>query len=285
MAIIDLGKVSITWRGTYAGGTAYTPKDAVYYNGTSYICTANTTGNLPTDTSYWSKMAEGGDVATTLTTRGDTLIRGASGITRLPIGTANQILQVNSGGTDLEFTAKPEGGLVSTSSKNFNSNAAVNTGNAFAEFDSAFRPDILIANTGSKVLVTGMITGMASSNDSIYFKLQAQYDTAGGTSYGGFSDESSTGTDDPTALTAVQQHSSPVLGISALCGNENVNGDGMDTMTFNYLWTHGQSAGTRIQMRVLVQTRNNQARINYTRNNSSQSMSSLCQFGLMEVKV
>ena len=35
MAIIDLGKVSITWRGTSAGGTAYTPKDAVYYNGTS----------------------------------------------------------------------------------------------------------------------------------------------------------------------------------------------------------------------------------------------------------
>ena len=84
MAIIDLGKVSITWRGTYAWFYClYTQKDAVYYNGTSYICTANTTGNLPTDTSYWNKMAEGGDVATTLTTQGDILYRDGSGLQRL----------------------------------------------------------------------------------------------------------------------------------------------------------------------------------------------------------
>ena len=74
MAIIDLGKVSITWRGTYAGGTAYTPKDAVVYNNASYICIANTTGNLPTDTTYWNVMAakgvDGTNVGTTITTQG-----------------------------------------------------------------------------------------------------------------------------------------------------------------------------------------------------------------------
>ena len=46
MAIIDLGKVSITWRGAYDGSTAYTPKDAVVYNNASYICIANTTGTV-----------------------------------------------------------------------------------------------------------------------------------------------------------------------------------------------------------------------------------------------
>ena len=100
MAIIDLGKVSITWRGTYAGGTAYTPKDAVYYNGTSYICTANTTGNLPTDTSYWNKMAEGGDVATTLTTQGDVLYRDGSGLQRLGAGTSGQFLKTQGTGAN-----------------------------------------------------------------------------------------------------------------------------------------------------------------------------------------
>ena len=108
MAIIDLGKVSITWRGTYAGGTAYTPKDAVYYNGTSYICTANTTGNLPTDTSYWNKMAEGGDVATTLTTQGDILYRDGSGLQRLAAGTAGQALKTGGAG------ANPSWGDVTT---------------------------------------------------------------------------------------------------------------------------------------------------------------------------
>ena len=108
MAIIDLGKVSITWRGTYAGGTAYTPKDAVYYNGTSYICTANTTGNLPTDTSYWNKMAEGGDVATTLTTQGDVLYRDGSGLQRLAAGTNGQALITGGSG------ANPSWGTISS---------------------------------------------------------------------------------------------------------------------------------------------------------------------------
>ena len=51
-------------------------------------------------------MAEGGDVATTLTTQGDILYRDGSGLQRLAIGTANQELRVNSGATALESYAK-----------------------------------------------------------------------------------------------------------------------------------------------------------------------------------
>ena len=104
MAIIDLGKVSITWRGTYAGGTAYTPKDAVVYNNASYICIANTTGNLPTDTSYWNVMAakgvDGTDVGTTLTTQGDVLYRDGSGLQRLAAGTNGQYLKTQGSGAN-----------------------------------------------------------------------------------------------------------------------------------------------------------------------------------------
>ena len=51
MATIDLGKIKMVWRGTYAGGTAYVPDDVVQYtDGTatsSYICTTASTGNAP----------------------------------------------------------------------------------------------------------------------------------------------------------------------------------------------------------------------------------------------
>jgi hypothetical protein len=50
---------------------------------------------------------------TTLTTAGDMLYRDASGGQRLPIGTAGQILKVNSGGTAPEWGAPPASGVSS----------------------------------------------------------------------------------------------------------------------------------------------------------------------------
>jgi len=51
---------SLYWRGAYDNGTAYILNDGVSYNGSSYICTADTTGNIPTDTSYWNILASRG---------------------------------------------------------------------------------------------------------------------------------------------------------------------------------------------------------------------------------
>ena len=49
MASVNLGKIKLKWRGTYAGGTAYTPDDVVEYtDGTvtsTYICVTESTGN------------------------------------------------------------------------------------------------------------------------------------------------------------------------------------------------------------------------------------------------
>ena len=95
MATIDIGKIKPVFKGTYDNSTAYVLDDIVYYNGSSYVAKTSTTGNLPTDTTKWNLLAQG-----------------AGGIYdgSLSIGSANQILQVNSGGTALEFTAKPQGG-------------------------------------------------------------------------------------------------------------------------------------------------------------------------------
>ena len=118
MAIIDLGKVSITWRGAYDGSTAYTPKDAVSYQNASYICTANTTGNLPTDTTYWNVMAakgvDGTDVGTTLTTQGDILYRDGSGLQRLAAGTAGQALLTGGAGANVSWGTIDSGKIKKT---------------------------------------------------------------------------------------------------------------------------------------------------------------------------
>jgi len=60
---------SFTWRGEYATTTAYVTNDVVQYNGTSYICISDTTGNAPPNASYWELMAaKGTDGAGTIST-------------------------------------------------------------------------------------------------------------------------------------------------------------------------------------------------------------------------
>jgi hypothetical protein len=107
MATINLGSIKFNWQGAYAGGTAYAVDDVVSYNGSSYVCTVASTGNLPTDTNFWDQMSSAGtdgtDVGTTLTTQGDILYRDGSGLQRLPKGTAGQVLQMNSGATAPEY--------------------------------------------------------------------------------------------------------------------------------------------------------------------------------------
>jgi len=108
MATIDLGKIKMVWRGTYAGGTAYVPDDVVEYTDgavtSSYICTANSTGNAPssggTVHASWAYMAKGQATSPT-TTRGDIIYRGASADQRLAKGTDGQFLKI--GASDPEW--------------------------------------------------------------------------------------------------------------------------------------------------------------------------------------
>ena len=51
---------TIFWEGAYAGGTAYTVNDGVSYNGSSYVCILDSTGNLPTNATYWEVFAAAG---------------------------------------------------------------------------------------------------------------------------------------------------------------------------------------------------------------------------------
>ena len=69
MAItVDVGKIKLVWRGTYNNSTAYEIDDLVVYDDgstiSSYICVAETTGNVPSttgtvNTTYWNISAKG----------------------------------------------------------------------------------------------------------------------------------------------------------------------------------------------------------------------------------
>jgi hypothetical protein len=115
MATINLGAIKFNWQGAYAGGTAYVVDDVVSYNGSSYVCKLASTGNLPTNATYWDQMSSAGtngtngtDLGTTLTTQGDLVYRDGSGLQRLGAGTAGQVLQTGGAG------ANPSWGTVSS---------------------------------------------------------------------------------------------------------------------------------------------------------------------------
>ena len=110
MATVNLGKIKLKWRGTYAGGTAYTPDDVVYYMdgsvGSSYICVTATTGNAPssggTAHASWNYLAKGQATSPT-TNQGDIIVRGVSADERLAIGSAGHALKVNASANGLEY--------------------------------------------------------------------------------------------------------------------------------------------------------------------------------------
>ena len=90
MATINIGNLTFTHKGDYASGTAYVKNDVVYYstNGNAYIAKQATTGNAPTNATYWNQFAQGS---------------GCIWNAGLSIGSAGQAVKVNSAGNALEF--------------------------------------------------------------------------------------------------------------------------------------------------------------------------------------
>jgi hypothetical protein len=59
--IVDLGKLRFYWADSWNSATEYELNDVVKYGGNAYVYTnaVATTGNLPTNTTYWKTMVEG----------------------------------------------------------------------------------------------------------------------------------------------------------------------------------------------------------------------------------
>ena len=162
MATIDLGKIKLKWRGTYAGGTAYVPDDVVEYTDgsvtSSYICVTASTGNAPSSGgsahSSWNYMAKGQATSPT-TTQGDVIVRGASADGRLAIGSAGQVLKVNSGANGLEYGTGFAGTHYLAYSNDHRHGSAVSvTGSNQANGDLDGNRDCIVINNGNYHTVT-----------------------------------------------------------------------------------------------------------------------------------
>jgi len=100
MATIDVGKLTFTHKGDYSSSTAYVANDVVYYstNGNAYIAKQSTTGNVPTNATYWNLFVLKGTDTSVLTTQGDVLYHNGSALARLGYGTAGLVLKTNGSG-------------------------------------------------------------------------------------------------------------------------------------------------------------------------------------------
>ena len=189
MATIDLGKIKLKWRGTYAGGTAYVPDDVVEYTDgsvtSSYICVTASTGNAPSSGgsahSSWNYMAKGQATSPT-TTQGDLIVRGASADGRLAIGSAGQFVKVNSGANGLEYGSVTQA-VKSIHSKVDGGRHSVNTqlqNNAYTSATSWSQMEITITpqSTSSKFHVTGSLN--ITHNSDYAGHIMISYQPSGG---------------------------------------------------------------------------------------------------------
>jgi len=102
---IDLGKVKFQWRGAYDASTTYTKDDVVQHGGSSWVCVVDSisaSAPIATNTS-WNLMALGGDPVSLMTNEGDLLVRGSTGLERLPIGGEGRSLVVNGGVPEWDY--------------------------------------------------------------------------------------------------------------------------------------------------------------------------------------
>ena len=191
MATINLGSIKFKWKGTYAGGTAYTVDDVVSYNGSSYICILASTGNLPTNATYFEQMSQAGtngtDLTTTLTTQGDLVYRDGSGLQRLGAGTAGQVLQTGGAGANPSWSTVSSD-WVRLGTATASSSSSINFDGLFtSDYDvyKIFFHNITHSNTSADLYIRFMVGGSAITTSTYNFHVNQEGYSDGGISSGG----------------------------------------------------------------------------------------------------
>ena len=96
MATLNVGRVRLLNKGEYSVSAAYDFFDWVTYEGSSYVVTASSgapAGTLPTDTSYWSLLADKGD-------KGDTGLAASVSVGSVSTGAPDSPASVTNSGTE-----------------------------------------------------------------------------------------------------------------------------------------------------------------------------------------
>ena len=174
MATINLGSIKFNWQGAYAGGTAYAIDDVVSYNGSSYVCILASTGNLPTNATYFEQMSSAGtdgtDLTSTLTTQGDILYRDGSGLQRLGAGTSGQALLTGGTGANPSW-GDVGGGLVQTVS----GTSVINNSTSSTSFTAtSLSLTITPTSSSNKIILLSHFQIEPSSGTALYYDLNRE---------------------------------------------------------------------------------------------------------------
>ena len=177
MATLNLGRIKPVFRGAYSGSTAYVVDDIVTSGGSTYICIqAHGAGTQAVNqTAYWTLMAEGGDVASTVTTQGDILYRDGSGLQRLAKGTAGQVLKMNTSANAPEWGTDAGGSILAVSHKTDGTTLSVT--NQCRTTDMTF--------TGASYEWSALTITMTPSSNTSKFMLQCNLQAGHYSSYVG----------------------------------------------------------------------------------------------------
>jgi len=175
MATVNIGSLKFNWKGAYNGSTAYAIDDVTEYNGSSYICILASTGNLPTNTTYFQPMAtkgtDGTDLTSTLTTQGDILYRDASGLQRLGAGTNGQALITGGAGANPSW-GNAGGGKILQVVQSVKSDTASWSAHATTRVATGLSASITPSATSSKILIQYMCNiGYENSNSQFFIHL------------------------------------------------------------------------------------------------------------------
>jgi|TARA_R100000149_G_C5877507_1_gene141491 hypothetical protein len=213
MATVNLGNIKFNWKGAYNGSTAYVVDDVVSSSGSSYICIAASTGNAPTNTSYWQQMSAAGtngtDVGTTITTQGDILYRDASGLARLAAGTSGQFLKTLGTGANPTW-GDVAGGVVQVKIMTPTSSSVSTSSNTFV--DSNMSVAITPTSSSNRILLYNQTTMQGTGGRSFYtFKREGHPSTNGDLN------------------DIVHSNSSGML------SSEGINGEGNDCMSLMFI--------------------------------------------------
>lgn len=96
---VDLGRIKFKWMGDWNATTTYKADDVVYHAGSSYVCVATSTGNMPeAGSAYWDIMAVGSDLGSLATSAGDLFYYNGNEFRRLAPGSNGQVLKMGVNG-------------------------------------------------------------------------------------------------------------------------------------------------------------------------------------------
>jgi hypothetical protein len=131
MATVNLGRIKPVFRGAFNNSTAYVIDDIVTSGNETFIAIAATQGNATSDASKWTKLAakgaDGTDVGAVLANKEIAFKTNAGAVDGIPIGTAGQVLKVNSGATGYEFGADQGGKILKVYNDTDASNITTNS--------------------------------------------------------------------------------------------------------------------------------------------------------------